>query len=311
MISDRKYPAELQFKPARIELDEAVERAKAALLNDIKRSVYIYRCDLGGCNGCEIEIFSTITPVFDAERFGIKNTASPRHADILVYTGAVTRAMRMPGIRAYEAAPDPKLVVAYGACGCSGGIFHDCYCTWGGTNELFPVDVYIPGCPPSPAQTIYGFAMALGKLSQKLKHIDEMGGSDVVGLPVADIPYKVRTAIEREARLMSGYQVGFDLSAKFMAALNAPGDALANVAALAAEQEDARKAEVLAHLNGVLVDMLLDHQRASVDASAVLGTVCAPIGSQDRVFGDMAVGAVHADSSEAVARFIAERSAGS
>lgn len=85
-----------------------IEKAKASLLNDIKRSVYIYRCDLGGCNGCEIEIFSTITPVFDAERFGIKNTASPRHADILVCTGSVTRAMRLPALRAYEAAPDPK-----------------------------------------------------------------------------------------------------------------------------------------------------------------------------------------------------------
>lgn len=310
MISDRTYPAELQFKPDRIELDEAVAKAKAALLNDIKRSVYIYRCDLGGCNGCEIEIFSTITPVFDAERFGIKNTASPRHADILVYTGAVTRAMRMPGIRAYEAAPDPKLVVAYGACGCSGGIFHDCYCTWGGTNEIFPADVYIPGCPPSPAQTIYGFVMALGKLGQKLKRVDEAGGSEVAGLAFAGAPYKVRTAIEREARLMSGYQVGFDLSAEFMAALNAPGDALSNVKALIAEQEDPRKAEVLARLGDVLSGMLVAERGAGIDASGVMGTVSAPLGSQGRLCKDVAAGAVRAGSAEEVARFAAEHTAG-
>ena len=152
MVIDRPLPDALQYKPAKREVDEAVQKAKLALLHDIKRSVYIYRVDCGGCNGCEIEIFSTITPVFDAERFGIKNTPSPRHADILVYTGAVTRAMRMPALRAYDGAPDPKLVVSYGACGCTGGVFHDNYCTWGGTDKIIPVDVYIPGCPPTPAQ---------------------------------------------------------------------------------------------------------------------------------------------------------------
>ena len=120
-----QVPERLQAIPTRIELDESIQKAKAALLNDIKRSVYIYRVDCGGCNACEIEIFATITPVFDAERFGIKNTPSPRHADILVFTGAVTRAMRLPAMRAYEGTPDPKLVVSYGACGCTGGIFHD------------------------------------------------------------------------------------------------------------------------------------------------------------------------------------------
>ena len=105
MIIDRQYPEALQYQPDKRTLDESVQKAKLALLNDIKRSVYIYRVDCGGCNGCEIEIFSTITPVFDAERFGIKNTPSPRHADILVYTGAMTRAMRMPALRAYDGAP--------------------------------------------------------------------------------------------------------------------------------------------------------------------------------------------------------------
>ncbi len=112
----------------------------------------------------EIEIFSAITPVFDAERFGIKVVASPRHADILLFTGAVTRAMRMPALRAYESAPDPKICISYGACGCGGGIFHDLYCVWGGSEHIVPIDVWIPGCPPTPAATIYGFAVCSSHL---------------------------------------------------------------------------------------------------------------------------------------------------
>ena len=160
-------PEELQTRLDPVVVDDEVAKAKGKLLSDIRRSVYVYRVDCGGCNACEIEIFSSITPVFDVERFGIKVVPTPRHADILVYTGAVTRSMRMPALRAYEAAPDPKIIVSYGACGCTGGIFHDNYCVWGGTDKILPVDVYIPGCPPTPGQTVYGFAMALGKLAQK------------------------------------------------------------------------------------------------------------------------------------------------
>lgn len=254
MIIDHRIPDRLQYKPDKVELEESVQKAKLALLNDIKRSVYLYRCDLGGCNGCEIEIFSTITPVFDAERFGIKNTPSPRHADILVYTGAVTRAMRMPGLRAYEGAPDPKLVVSYGACGCTGGVFHDNYCVWGGTDRIIPVDVYIPGCPPTPAQTIYGFAIALGLLGQKLHHqdiVEEPGIQATLRFP--DVPYKVRTAIERQARLYSGYCYGRDLSDAFLGALEQDGSVYANVNDLIARESDPRKAEVYKHLRDELM----------------------------------------------------------
>lgn len=104
-----------------ITLDEQTQKMKRHLLQDIRRSAYVYRVDCGGCNACEIEIFAAITPVFDAERFGIKVVSSPRHADILLFTGAVTRAMRMPALRAYESAPDHKICVSYGACGAGGG----------------------------------------------------------------------------------------------------------------------------------------------------------------------------------------------
>ncbi len=259
MIIDRQYPEALQYQPDVRKLDESVQKAKAALLNDIKRSVYIYRVDCGGCNGCEIEIFATITPVFDAERFGIKNTPSPRHADILVYTGAMTRAMRMPALRAFDGAPDPKLVVSYGACGCTGGVFHDNYCTWGGTDKIIPVDVYIPGCPPTPAQTIYGFAMTLGLLGQKLKHKEEFEKpGEQATLRFPDIPYKVRTRLEKEARLYSGYLQGGNLADEFLTTLEEnPGNVMGSVSSLIASQTDPRRAEVYAHLGEVLNSMTI------------------------------------------------------
>lgn len=309
MISDATYPSELQFKPSRIELDEAIEKAKASLLNDIKRSVYIYRCDLGGCNGCEIEIFSTITPVFDAERFGIKNTASPRHADILVCTGSVTRAMRLPALRAYEAAPDPKLVVAYGACGCSGGIFHDAYCTWGGVNELFPVDVYIPGCPPSPAQTIYGFAMALGKLGQKLHRVEESGNASVDGLLGHGIAYKVKTAIEREARACSGYAMGAELAKQFLDAVQGPGDAHGRASELIAAQDDARKAEVFSRLLGVLLEMSAESKAPSGDLDLAYEGVSAPLRKGSKLYASVAKGTLRHESAEAMRQFMADNPA--
>ena len=172
MAEPTLLPERLQYRPTKIELDESIEKAKATLLKKIKRSVYVYRVDCGGCNGCEIEIFGSITPVFDVERFGIKVVPSPRHADVLLYTGAVTRAMRMPALRAFEAAPDPKIVVSYGACGCTGGIFYDNYCVWGGTDKILPVDVYIPGCPPRPEAMLYG----LMQLQRKVKLQRFFGG---------------------------------------------------------------------------------------------------------------------------------------
>ncbi|SDH48015.1 Ni,Fe-hydrogenase III small subunit [Vibrio xiamenensis] len=232
--------------------DANVAKLKSTLLSEIKRSAYVYRVDCGGCNGCEIEIFAATTPVFDTERFGIKVVASPRHADILLFTGAVTRAMRTPALRAYEAAPDPKIVISYGACGCDGGIFHDLYCVWGGTDHIVPVDVYIPGCPPTPAATIYGFAVALGLLDQKLKarsHTEQEG--ERVTLAHLGIPLALKTLIEREARALAGYRHGGELADEFMLLLenSRPETIDGNLRDYLAQKDDPRVAEIISILH--------------------------------------------------------------
>ncbi|WP_299999522.1 NADH-quinone oxidoreductase subunit B family protein [uncultured Cedecea sp.] len=210
--------------PVPITLDESIAKLKSTLLNSIRRSAYVYRVDCGGCNGCEIEIFAAISPLFDAERFGIKVVPSPRHADILLFTGAVTRAMRIPALRAWDSSPDPKICVSYGACGNSGGIFHDLYCVWGGTDKIVPVDVYIPGCPPTPAATIYGFAMALGLLDQKIKgqqHNEK--AREPATLLHPDLPQPLRVLLDREAHRMAGYRYGRQIADQFMDLVVAPG----------------------------------------------------------------------------------------
>jgi Ni,Fe-hydrogenase III small subunit len=223
------------------------------LLHDIQRSVYVYRVDCGGCNGCEIEIFAALTPLFDVERFGIKVVSSPRHADVLVYTGSLTRSMRVPALRAYHAAPDPKICVAYGACGCSGGIFHDLYCVWGGADKFIPIDVYIPGCPPTPAATIFGFAMALGLLGQKLKASHHVQADDEHVQPRhPQVPLALRIQIEREARRMAGYWHGQRIAEKFLDLLDGdPQHAEQAVQAYLEQQADPRLAEIVARLQGV------------------------------------------------------------
>jgi formate hydrogenlyase subunit 7 len=232
---------------------------KAKLKNVIKRSVYVYRVDCGGCNGCEIEIFSAITPVFDAERFGIKVVSSPRHADVLLVTGPMTRAMRQPAIRAYQAAPDPKIVIAYGACGCSGGIFHDCYGVWGGAESTFPVDVYIPGCPPTPAATLYGFAMALDLLDQKMRgqqfvEVEERTTS--VAPRYEWVRPELAREIEREARRLAGYLQGRNIAAKYMEFLR-EGDSLKvdqKVKELLKREKDPRLAEIILSLHKIYME---------------------------------------------------------
>jgi NADH-quinone oxidoreductase B subunit len=121
----------------------------------------------GSCNGCDIEILATLTPRFDVERFGIKLQGSPRHADVLICTGPVSLQARERLIRIYEQMPEPKFVIAVGSCGISGGVFSGCYNVVGSIDEVIPVNVYVPGCPPRPEAIIYGVAQLLESLKQK------------------------------------------------------------------------------------------------------------------------------------------------
>ncbi len=127
------------------------------------RALHIREVDAGSCNGCEIEIVNLNSPVYDLERFGIHFVASPRHADMLLVTGPVTRNMELALRKTYDATPDPRFVVAVGACGCSGGIFGQNYATCGSVDSIVPVDVYIPGCPPNPHALLQGILLCIGR----------------------------------------------------------------------------------------------------------------------------------------------------
>jgi NADH-quinone oxidoreductase B subunit len=118
----------------------------------------------GSCNGCDIEILATLTPRYDLERFGVKLQGSPRHADILICTGPVTRQARERLIRTYEQMPAPRFVVAVGSCALSGGVFQNCYNVVGSIDEVIPVDAFIPGCPPRPEAIIDGLVKLLQSL---------------------------------------------------------------------------------------------------------------------------------------------------
>src|SRR5574337_557431 len=119
-------------------------------------SPWVIHFNSGSCNGCDIEILATLTPRYDVERFGIKLRGSPRHADVLICTGPVTRQARERLLRIYEQMPEPKFVVAVGSCGISGGVFQGCYNVMGGIDQVIPVNGYVPGCPPRPEAIIDG-----------------------------------------------------------------------------------------------------------------------------------------------------------
>jgi Ni,Fe-hydrogenase III small subunit/formate hydrogenlyase subunit 6/NADH:ubiquinone oxidoreductase subunit I len=127
------------------------------------RSLHIREVDAGSCNGCEIEITALNNPVYDIQRFGINFVASPRHADMLLVTGPVTRNMEIALRQTYEATPEPRLVVAVGACAISGGVFGKSFASCGGVDAVIPVDVYVPGCPPRPEALLHGILLAIDK----------------------------------------------------------------------------------------------------------------------------------------------------
>ena len=129
-----------------------------------RKSPWILHFNTGACNACDIEIVAALTPRFDIERFGILLKGTPRHADVMVCSGPVTRQIAPRLIRVYEQMAEPKFVVAVGTCACSGGVFNGCYNIKGGIDSVIPVSAYVPGCPASPAAIIDGVVKLLGSL---------------------------------------------------------------------------------------------------------------------------------------------------
>jgi NADH-quinone oxidoreductase B subunit len=131
------------------------------------KSPWIVHFNSGACNACDIEIIASLIPTYDVERFGVLLKGTPRHADVLVCSGPVTRQIKDRLIRIYEQMAEPKFVVAVGTCACSGGVFDGCYNVEGGIDTVIPVSAYIPGCPASPGAIIDGIVKLLGSLKQK------------------------------------------------------------------------------------------------------------------------------------------------
>src|SRR5512145_729223 len=144
-----------------VQLVQQIDESARRLLG---HSLAIREVDAGSCNGCEVEITALSGPVYDSERFGIHFVASPRHADMLLVTGPVTRNMELPLRKTYEATPDPKLVVAVGDCAQTCGVFKGSYAVAGSVADVIPVDVFVSGCPPEPIDILRGILAALDRL---------------------------------------------------------------------------------------------------------------------------------------------------
>jgi Ni,Fe-hydrogenase III small subunit len=150
--------------PADAAAVDVARQVEARTRQFLGRALAIREVDAGSCNGCELEISALTGPVYDCERFGIHFVASPRHADLLLVTGPVTRNMEVPLRKTYEATPEPKLVVAVGDCARTCGVFRGSYAVAGSVDEIIPVDVFVAGCPPEPADILRGVLAALGRL---------------------------------------------------------------------------------------------------------------------------------------------------
>jgi Ni,Fe-hydrogenase III small subunit len=157
-------PAPAPDEVALAELAAKLDRAARVRLG---RSLAIRVVDAGSCNGCELEIHALANAFYDIERFGLRFVASPRHADVLLVTGPVTRNMREALLRTFHATPDPKWVVAVGGCAADGGIFKDSYACLGGVSDAIPVDLHIRGCPPSPTELLKGLLALLEHVGGK------------------------------------------------------------------------------------------------------------------------------------------------
>jgi Ni,Fe-hydrogenase III small subunit len=152
------------------ETDETLRLISGRLQEGVLRwfagALTIRHVDAGSCNGCELEIHATNNPYYNLEGLGIRFVASPRHADMLLVTGPVSRNMEVALKRTYDATPEPRLVVAMGDCGCTGGIFGESYASCGRVSNDIPVDVAVPGCPPTPVQLMQGILTAIEQRSE-------------------------------------------------------------------------------------------------------------------------------------------------
>ena len=158
-------PPPLADERSIVELAKALDRASRRRLG---RSLSIREVDAGSCNGCELEIHALSNVFYDLERFGLRFVASPRHADVLLVTGPVTRNMREALERTYRATPDPKWVVAVGDCAVDGGIFAGGYACIGGVSAAIPVDLHIRGCPPNPTALLQGLIALVDKSASSI-----------------------------------------------------------------------------------------------------------------------------------------------
>ncbi len=139
----------------------------------LPKSLWVFHTNVGGCNGCDIEVLDALTPHFDVERLGMRLVGSPRHADVLLVCGPVTRPMMKPLLALYEAVPDPKIVVAIGACAVGGGPWFDTYNVVGGVDKVIPVDLHVPGCPARPEAILHGVAQLLALAQKKVAPVSE------------------------------------------------------------------------------------------------------------------------------------------
>jgi Ni,Fe-hydrogenase III small subunit len=155
-------------EPGDVALSELATTLKLTVRQRLGRSLSIREVDAGSCNGCELEIHALNNAFYDVERFGIRFVASPRHADVLLVTGPVTKNMREALLRTYESTPNPKWVVAAGDCAADGGCFIGSYAIAGGVSAVLPVDLHIPGCPPSPTAILKGLLALLEQANARI-----------------------------------------------------------------------------------------------------------------------------------------------
>jgi Ni,Fe-hydrogenase III small subunit len=149
--------------PGIAEYEASGKELKSLILRKFRRSLHIREVDTGSCGACESEIIACSNPIYDIQRFGLDFVASPRHADLLLVTGSVSKNMELALKKTYLAMPEPKFVISLGDCALSGGVFKDSYYTLGGIKEVLPVTLHIPGCPPDPLTIIHYLLFFLKK----------------------------------------------------------------------------------------------------------------------------------------------------